>query len=318
VLGKSPTVSVAIRAYRAQFLSETIESVLRQTFADLELIVYDDAGTLEPFVSAHDDQRVRYQRAERKLEGSARAQAALSLCRGEVIGLLDDDDRYEPYFIERLVNEFERNPRLGIAFSSHYWDLGGARFPRQCALRPGTYDDFLVELIRLWPIALSATLMRRAVFEQGEDARPMPPGVWGDLFQWLRAAEERWPFAYIDEPLMTYRVHPDQISGDTQLMAESGVKTWRAFSFSDPEAERLRRRRLAEALVIRAPHRLAEGRRGAALADLREARALQPDRLGLRASMLRLLAWVPLIGAPAVRLWRVRPRRLRLGPTVVE
>ena len=96
------TVSVAIRAYRREWLGGAIASVLRQTWRDFDLIVYDDARDLEDVVARFDDPRVRYVRAEKKLEASGRFAAAVALCRGRYIGLLDDDDRYEPAFIGRL------------------------------------------------------------------------------------------------------------------------------------------------------------------------------------------------------------------------
>lgn len=46
VSGPPPTVSIAIRAYRRRWLGEAIASVLGQTYRDLELVVYDDAGEI--------------------------------------------------------------------------------------------------------------------------------------------------------------------------------------------------------------------------------------------------------------------------------
>ena len=313
-----PVVSVAIRASRERYLREAIESVLTQSFAELELVIYDDAGDLGPAVASHQDGRVRYQRPEQKLGDAGRTREALRLCRGEYIGLLDDDDHYEPGFLERVMTEFERDESLGLVFTNHYWLMDGRRQERQCAVPAGKHEYLLPELLRRMPVPLSSTLMRRAVFEQGERDAPLPDqGVWGDLFLWLRAADAGWPFLYVDEPLMTYRVHGSQISRTVEYTVENGVATWMAFRFDDPECERLRQIRLAESLIVRAGYHLADRRLRAARADLVEARRLNPEAFGAKARVLHLLASIPGIGPAAARLWRTRPRRVMLGPSVV-
>lgn len=310
----APLVSVAIRASRKLFVAQAIESVLSQTFHDLELVVYDSAGDLESIAASFDDRRLRYQRASRKLDDGDRTRAALMLCRGPVIGLLDDDDLYQPRFVELAMERFDRDPEVGVVFANHFWEVGGRRFPRQCPLAAGTYPRFLPTLIRSLPVPLSATLMRREVFEQGERDAPIPADATGDLFIWLRAAHAGWPFAYIDQPLMTYRVHAAQTSNMRAEQAEKKVRTWSAFAFEDPESEALRRRRLAVALLNRAASQLAEGHRGAARADLADARALGTGGSRARAALLRLLTLVPFAGPPVAWLWHKRPHRRRLGP----
>jgi glycosyltransferase involved in cell wall biosynthesis len=50
VVSAAPVVSVAIRAYRRDTLPAAIESVLAQAHRELELVVYDDARTLDDIV----------------------------------------------------------------------------------------------------------------------------------------------------------------------------------------------------------------------------------------------------------------------------
>ena len=116
MLFRSPLVSIAIRAFRRRWLSDAMASVLAQSYGNLELIIYDDAGDLADVAASSGDARVRYEPATRHFQASGRFRAAVDHCRGEFIGVLDDDDRYEPLFVERLLEALRADPGAGIAF----------------------------------------------------------------------------------------------------------------------------------------------------------------------------------------------------------
>jgi hypothetical protein len=144
-----------------------------------------------------------------------------------------------------------------------------------------------------------------------------------DLAVWMRAAEAGWAFYFVDEPLAVYAVHPGQASHDDSLIRERGVRLWSNFRFADPEADRLRRLRLAEALLARANLRLRRRQPVAALRDVGAARAAAPGEwlgergivafLGARPATARLAAGHPRLVRPALALWRVVQRVDRFG-----
>jgi glycosyltransferase involved in cell wall biosynthesis len=305
----APTFSVAIRGFRSDLLREAIASVLAQTYDDFEVVVYDDTGSLNRIIDEFGDARVRHVAAAPGQTNSAKVRAALSLCRGRYLGNLDDDDRYEPAFLARVLAEFEREPRVGVVFTDHYFDIEGKRRVRRRLRFPGgTHPDMVGSLLRRWPVALSAAMLRREAWEEGERTKPIPEGVWADRFMWLRTAELGWAFAYIDEPLMTYRIHSGQISSMHDWMREPGVKTLEEFSFADPEEEKLRRVYLADALVSRAANDLSRGRATRAREDLEYAREIAPNRHPFRGALLRALTTRPALAARVASLWRSRPR----------
>jgi glycosyltransferase involved in cell wall biosynthesis len=303
-----PTFSVAIRGFRRDLLREAIASVLAQTYDDFEVVVYDDQGELDRIVDEFGDDRLRHVPATPGETNSEKVRSALSLCRGRYLGNLDDDDRYEPAFLERVVAEFERDPRVGVVFTDHCFDIAGKRVRRRLRFPGGTHSDMVGQLLRHWPVALSAAMLRREAWEEGEQSKPIPEGVWADRFMWLRTAQLGWAFAYVDEPLMTYRVHPGQISSIHDWMREPGVKTLEQFAFDDPHEEALRRGYLADALVARAANDLSRGRAERARKDLRHARQIEPRRRPVRVAMLRALATRPALASRVASLWRSRPR----------
>jgi glycosyltransferase involved in cell wall biosynthesis len=317
VTGAAPAVSVCIRAFaRPDGLRAAIESVLAQSFQDFEIVVSDDSGDLAPVARAFADPRVRYHRNPQPEGQVANIVTAFGLAQGRLLALLDDDDRWLPRFLEAAVDAFERDPALGIVFSDIYLEAGPRRMRRRPALAPGRHEGFLRRILEDCPITPSAAVMRRAVWEQGEQAHPLRPDAVGDATMWIRAAVAGWPFHYVDEPLATYGMHPGQLSWRPGMEARS-IKAFERFRFEDPECERLRRARLAEAQFAAASTllwrgRIREGRRAAGLA-----RAAAPGALGardwlaltgLRPRVAKLAAARPALLMAATDAWRaVRP-----------
>jgi glycosyltransferase involved in cell wall biosynthesis len=118
-----PKVSVIIPTYGIpDRLEKTIQSVLNQTYSDLELIVVDDNNpdtenrrlTTKIVQSVQNqDERLIYICHEKNKNGSAARNTGIRAARGEYISLLDSDDEYTPERIERCINALtnSRDPK---------------------------------------------------------------------------------------------------------------------------------------------------------------------------------------------------------------
>lgn len=317
-----PTVSICIRAWRRpEGLRAAIASVLSQTYRDVEVVVVDDAGDAEDVAREFDDERVAYRRNERRLGPVASIPTAFGLARGRFLGLLDDDDRYLPEFVETAVAHLEADPGVGVVFSNYSYDASGWSRPRPYPLAAGRHERFLPELIRGSPVGVSSALIRREAWEEGERSFPLAAAPVGDQAMWIRTALGGWAFVYLSEPLAVYSVHPGQLSLDSAFVAERVVRLWDFFGFDDPECERLRRARLSEALLRRARVRLAAGAIRAGMRDVIRARRVAPGGIdrrgwialtGLRTSAARYLAAHPRLVPPALGVWRRLQRHDRL------
>lgn len=101
-----PFFSIILPTYnRAHFLPKAIESVLKQTFEDWELIIVDDGSTdnTKEVVAKYQDSRIRYI-YQKNQERSAARNNGIDQAQGEYICFLDSDDYYLP---ERLQKLFE-------------------------------------------------------------------------------------------------------------------------------------------------------------------------------------------------------------------
>ncbi len=103
---------------QAEFIGDTIESVLKQRFRDFEYLIIDncsDDGTEEIVRSyAEKDERIRYIREED--HGQAEAiNKGLKAAKGKAVAWLNSDDLYfDEYVLERVAAQFDRYPGVGV------------------------------------------------------------------------------------------------------------------------------------------------------------------------------------------------------------
>lgn len=122
-----PLVSVVIPTYsRPDNLVRAIESVLSQSYRNIEIIVVDDNGigtrwqieTENMLLKYINNHKVRYIKHETNRNGSAARNTGLSEAKGEYINFLDDDDEFLPDRIEKCIDVILKSADLGAVFSN--------------------------------------------------------------------------------------------------------------------------------------------------------------------------------------------------------
>ncbi|RPI54165.1 MAG: glycosyltransferase family 2 protein [Acidobacteria bacterium] len=115
----NPIVTVIIPTRnRAHLLRRAMESVLTQTFGDLELIIVDDASddATESMVKGIHDPRVRYIRCESHRGAPAARNTGIRAARGQYLAFQDSDDEWLPLKLERQLEVMNRHsPHAGAA-----------------------------------------------------------------------------------------------------------------------------------------------------------------------------------------------------------
>lgn len=113
-----PTVSVIIPTYNsANLLSRAVDSVLEQTYSDLELIIIDDGSTdsTDEVVSEYSDERIKYIKHELNRGGSAARNTGIENAKGKYIAFLDADDEWLPPKLECQLNKLRSCPEEYVA-----------------------------------------------------------------------------------------------------------------------------------------------------------------------------------------------------------
>ena len=219
-----PEVSVVIAAHnQADFLGETIESVLAQTFRDWELVVVDDGSTdATPTVAARyaaRDARVRCLSGPRQERAAARNRG-LAATTGPLVAFLDADDLWRPEKLARQVAALRADPEAGLCYTvARFIDAGGRRLPIRKPPRPVAGDAFST-LVRGNLIIIASVLVRRACVDRvGAFDAALPVFGCEDWDLWLRVTRH-WPVVAVEEELTLYRRH-DGNTGSRQLLASA-------------------------------------------------------------------------------------------------
>ena len=120
-----PKISVVIPLYNKGFIiSETLNSVLAQTFTDFEVIIVNDGSTDNGFeiVSQFSDNRIQLFQQENKGAAAAR-NLGIEKATGELIAFLDADDYWYPNHLEELHKLYIDFPNCGIYASRYFMKI---------------------------------------------------------------------------------------------------------------------------------------------------------------------------------------------------
>lgn len=107
-------------AYKSAFIKKAIDSILKQTSSDWELIIVDDCSPyhLDEIVSCYHDPRIKYYRNDVNIGGGGdlvkQWNHSVSFASGEWVVLPGDDDMYCPEFCEQVLRLIERYPQVDL------------------------------------------------------------------------------------------------------------------------------------------------------------------------------------------------------------
>ena len=111
--------SFVLPAYKANYLRESIESILNQTYADFELIIVNDASPedVDSIVNSFSDSRIQYYKNEKNIGGTdlvAQWNYSISYARGKYLVLASDDDIYSLEFLEKMDTLVQKYPETKV------------------------------------------------------------------------------------------------------------------------------------------------------------------------------------------------------------
>ncbi len=202
-----PQVSLLMSVYNGTpHLREAMESVLSQTFADLQFIVIDDASddATPEILNEYTDPRIVRLHNDENLGLARSLNRGLSLAQGEYIARQDADDISLPQRLERQVAYLKTHPRTGLVGTTAIW-IDETGKPLQIWQQPTTNDQIQERLLCYCCVMHGSVMIRRqALAEVGGYAEDMRTAQDYDL--WLRISE-KWDVGILPEPLYCYRWH---------------------------------------------------------------------------------------------------------------
>jgi glycosyltransferase involved in cell wall biosynthesis len=206
-----PLVSVIIPTFnRGYCLSESIRSVVEQSFSNFELIVVDDGSTDNTSGILSQFPGIQLIQLEENRGVSFARNRGLEQAHGDWIAFLDSDDLWEKAKLETQVQWAERNPDCHAIYTDEIWIRNGVRVNPMNKHRKYSGDIFCY-CLPLCIVSPSSVLLRTELLsEVGGFDESMP--VCEDYDLWLRIAKQ-YPFHFIEEKLIVKRGgHEDQLS----------------------------------------------------------------------------------------------------------
>lgn len=201
-----PVISVILPTYNGpKYIAEAVESILAQTFGDLELIIIDDGSTDETpdVVRRYTDRRIRlYTQPNMGLAGTLNR--GIALASGKYIARQDQDDRSLPDRLRKQVAYLDDNPDCALVGTwAEIW-IESTRTDRMHA-HPASSPELKVFLLTNNPFVHSSVVLRKVALERvgvySVDRGRQPPE---DYELWSRVARS-YDVANIPEALHVYR-----------------------------------------------------------------------------------------------------------------
>src|SRR5271166_2493802 len=210
-----PLVSVIINIRNgSNYVREAMDCVMAQTFADWELIVWDDCSTDDTacIVAEYKDPRVRYFLSpEETLLGKARANA-IRQATGEWLAFLDHDDLWTATKLEKQMALAEEHVGIIYGRAVLFWPGGYKRdYDQAHEFTPLPEGNIFSELFRsACFIAMSSAVLRRSAVEE---VGGIPE--WVELtpdYYLYTAIARQYTSRAIQEVVCQYRVHPGSMT----------------------------------------------------------------------------------------------------------
>ena len=208
---KKPLISVIIPTYnRAWTLAKAVDSVLAQTYPEVEILVVDDGSTdgTADMLSTYGD-AIQVLTIENGGVSRARNQGIVAT-QGTIIAFLDSDDSWLPEKLEEQVTFFNENPEALICQTEEIWIRNGKRV-NPCKHHKKPSGEIFEASLHLCLVSPSAVMIKRSLFDTvGLFDESLPACEDYDL--WLRIAC-RFPIYTTASPLVVkHGGHEDQLS----------------------------------------------------------------------------------------------------------
>lgn len=238
----SAKVSILIPTYnRPVFFEKALQSVLNQTFKNLEIVVCDDSSNndtenlIKVYMEKHSE-IIKYFRNNGTLGAIKNQQKCYELSTGEFINYLMDDDLFHPYKIEKMMEYFNKYDDVTMVTSHRQKiDKNGNPLPSDGAFIKLYPNDMVIDGIQMGDYILKNTINyigepTTVLFRKKELDEPfgMFCGIQAqnnvDVATWLNLMA-KGKIVYISQTLSYCRFHESQLSRSPESTIK-GLKDW--------------------------------------------------------------------------------------------
>lgn len=224
-----PLVSVVIPCYNhEQFVQDTIQSVIDQTYKNIELIIIDDGSQdnsvkkIQNMTDACEKRFLRFEFRSRPNKGlSATLNEALEWCEGKYFSAIASDDVMLPNKTKVQINYIENKPNISALFGSadYISEINERKINNKLKEQEYKFEDIFLNKCMFYA---PTQMLRLDIVKKVGGYNPNI--LVEDWYMWLKLAE-RGKVYCLSEKLALYRVHSSNTTRNSQLIYENNLKT---------------------------------------------------------------------------------------------
>lgn len=223
---KEPIVSVIMPVFNAEkYLTETIDSILAQTFIDFEFLIIDDGSTDKSLqiLNSYTDPRMKVLKNDKNIGYVQTLNKLIDLSRGKYIARQDNDDISFPGRLEKQVNFLNRNEDIGVCGTNMFF-FGEKQ---KQSLVPINDEEIRAYMIINNPFCHPTVMYRKSLFnELNIDKYDESLCPAEDYAMWFEISKKT-KLANLSAPLLKYRWHQNntsQLKKDIQIEKADAIR----------------------------------------------------------------------------------------------
>ena len=207
-----PLVSVILNCHNGEkFLDKSVQSILKQTYKNWELIFIDNYSTdnTSSIINKIKDKRIKYFRTRKLYKLYKARNIAVSKAKGDLISFIDADDWWFKKKLEVQVKQFRLNKKTEVVYSNvylYYQNKDRLKIYSQKELAEGKITQ---QLISDFKMPILSTMLKKKIFKKIKFFEKYE--IIGD-FDFLVRLSLMKNISAIQEPLAYYRIHSANLS----------------------------------------------------------------------------------------------------------
>lgn len=213
---KTPLVSVVLNCHNGQkYLKQALQSVLKQTYLNWELIFWDNASKdnskkiFYDFKKKNHKKKLRYFHKKKLLSLYKSRNLAINKSNGEFIAFIDSDDEWEVDKLEKQIKLFN-NDKVGVVYGN-LWIRNETLKKKKKFINYKLPEGFIFsKLIKNYYIGIITAVIRKKILKKDACFNDKF-NIIGDFDLFLKLSK-KYLFRAIQEPVATYRLHEDNLS----------------------------------------------------------------------------------------------------------
>tara|TARA_B110000438_G_C15795120_1_gene642512 strand:+ start:1248 stop:2150 length:903 start_codon:yes stop_codon:yes gene_type:complete len=232
---EQPLISIIMNCYNGEnYLKQSIESVLCQTYQNWELIFWDNKSEDESakIFKSYNDKRLKYYFGLNHTFLYEARNEAIQKTSGKFIAFLDTDDFWEKDKLELQVPLFE-NTEVGVVYGNHYI-LNEKLNTKKIFLKKKPKGFILDDLLKSYCTSLLTLIIRKSFLDKYKPPFDNSFHIMGDFDLMIRMST-KYKFDCVNKPIATARIHEKNQSLLKKDRQVSELKLWRMKMNKYPE-----------------------------------------------------------------------------------